>query len=240
MSMNDKPPKLTLPMRIRYYWHRMVKPITRERRADVRLGLRESSAPDFDYFVLVILSAIIATLGLLIDSAAIIIGAMLVAPLMSPIIGLGMASITGDDQLLKDSLSSVFRGAVVAVGISFLVALINRFLPFVILQPIPDEVISRTIPGPIDLGVALAGGAAAAYALAMPNISAALPGVAIATAIMPPLSAVGIGLALGRWDVAGGAFLLFVTNAVSITFAASGVWFGAAIGSPTPTSTRTL
>jgi uncharacterized hydrophobic protein (TIGR00271 family) len=232
MSMNDKPPKLTLHMRIRYYWHRMVKPITRERRADVRLGLRESSAPDFDYFVLVILSAIIATLGLLIDSAAIIIGAMLVAPLMSPIIGLGMASITGDDQLLKDSLSSVLRGAVVAVGISFLVALINRFLPFVILQPIPDEVISRTIPGPIDLGVALAGGAAAAYALAMPNISAALPGVAIATAIMPPLSAVGIGLALGRWDVAGGAFLLFVTNAVSITFAASGVFYSLGFRGP--------
>lgn len=232
MSMSDKPPKLSLSMRIRYYWHRMVKPISRERRADVRLNLRESSAPDFDYFVLVILSAVIATLGLLIDSAAIIIGAMLVAPLMSPIIGLGMASITGDDQLLKDSLSALFRGALVAIGISFLVTLANRFLPFVVLNTLPDEVVSRTIPGPIDLGVALAGGAAAAYALAMPNISAALPGVAIATAIMPPLSVVGIGLALGRWDVAGGAFLLFLTNAITITFAASGVFYALGFRGP--------
>lgn len=101
----------------------------------------------------------------------------------------------------------------------------NRFLPFIALQELPAEVLSRTHPGPIDLGVALAGGLAAAFALAMPNISAALPGVAIATALMPPLSTIGIGMALNRWDVAGGASLLFLTNAVTITFAASLVFF---------------
>jgi uncharacterized membrane protein len=87
-------------------------------------------------------------------------------------------------------------------------------------------VLSRTHLSPFDLGIALAGGLAASYALAQPQLSAALPGVAIATALMPPLCTIGIGLALGRWDVAGGAFLLFVTNAVTIAFAATLVFFG--------------
>jgi hypothetical protein len=103
---------------------------------------------------------------------------------------------------------------------SALLAWGNRYLPFISLQELPVEVLSRTHPGPIDLTIALAGGLAAAYALAQPSISAALPGVAIATALMPPLCTVGIGIAMGRWDVAGGALLLFITNAVTIAFAA--------------------
>jgi len=103
--------------------------------------------------------------------------------------------------------------------------LVNTKLPFVILQELPGEVLSRTHPSPIDLVIALAGGLAAAYALTRPNISAALPGVAIATALMPPLCTVGIGIALLNWDVAGGALLLFVTNAITIAFAAALVFF---------------
>jgi hypothetical protein len=106
-----------------------------------------------------------------------------------------------------------------------LLAWANRYLPFITLQEIPGEVLSRTHPSPIDLTVALAGGLAAAFALAMPSISAALPGVAIATALMPPLCTVGIGIAMGRWDVAGGALLLFLTNAVTIAFAGMLVFF---------------
>src|SRR4030065_208148 len=82
-------------------WRRLVKPINLERRGEVQVQLRESSRPNFDFFLLVVLSCTIATMGLLTDSAAIIIGAMLVAPLMSPIIGLGLASITGDQRLLR-------------------------------------------------------------------------------------------------------------------------------------------
>jgi uncharacterized hydrophobic protein (TIGR00271 family) len=219
---------------MRYWWGRIIRPITPERRADVRIQLREASSPDFDYFLLVVLSSVIATLGLLVNSAAIIIGAMLVAPLMSPIIGLGMASISGDDILLKDSAAALIRGALLAIMISFLITWMNGYLPFIIMQELPTEILARTTPGPIDLGVALAGGIAAAFALAMPNISAALPGVAIATALMPPLCTAGIGLAfvfdpdIGReaaWEVAGGASLLFLTNAVTITFAATFVFF---------------
>jgi uncharacterized hydrophobic protein (TIGR00271 family) len=198
-----------------------------ERRGEVQVLLRDASRPDFAFFLLVILSCVIATLGLLVDSPATIIGAMLVAPLMSPIIGLGLASITGDSVLLRDSATALFRGAILAILISFILTWINGHLPFIVLQEnqLPNEIVTRTHPSPLDLGIALAGGLAAAFALAMPNISAALPGVAIATAIMPPLCTIGIGVALGRWDIAGGAMLLFITNAVTIAFAAILVFF---------------
>ena len=150
---------------------------------------------------------------------------MLLAPLMSPIIGIGLASIIGDDKLIKTSASALLRGAGLAILLSCLMTLVNRFLPFVALQELPAEVLARIRPTPIDLVIALAGGLAAAYAMTRPNLSAALPGVAIATALMPPLCTIGIGIALGRWDVAGGASLLFITNAVTIAFASALVFF---------------
>lgn len=211
-----------------HLFRKVVKPITRERRGEVQVQLRDSSSPDFDFFLLVVLSCIIATLGLLTDSAAVIIGAMLVAPLMSPIIGLGLASLTGDATLFRNAGISLARGAAAAILIATLITLGNRFLPFIPLQELPNEILSRTHPTPIDMTIAMAGGMAAAFALAMPSISAALPGVAIATALMPPLCTVGVGIAMGRWDVAGGALLLFVTNAVTIAFAAMLVF--AAVG----------
>ena len=203
-------------------WRRIVPPVSVKQRTDVQMRLRDDSSPDFDFFLLVLLSSIIATLGLLIDSPATIIGAMLVAPLMSPIIGLGMGSIRGDDKLLSDAASALLRGALLSAVIAALLTLGNIYMPFIDLRTmsLPGEVMSRTQPSPIDLAIALAGGLAAAFAIAMPNISAALPGVAIATALMPPLCVVGIGLAFARWDVAGGAFLLFITNSVTIAFAA--------------------
>jgi len=196
-----------------------------KRRGTVIAQLREGSRPDFDYFLLVLLSSVIATLGLLIDSGATVIGAMLVAPLMTPILGFGLAALTGDERLWKDASSALLRGTVVAILTAAVLTLINRPLPFVPLQQLPHEVLSRTRPGPIDLAIALAGGTAAAFAWAMPEISPSLPGVAIATALMPPLDVVGIGIGLGRWDVAGGAFLLFLTNAIAIAFASMVVFY---------------
>ena len=203
-----------------HMFRRIVKPVTRERRAEVTIQLRDSSHPDFDFFLLVVLSSIIATLGLLTNSPAVIIGAMLVAPLMSPILGLGLASLTGDVKFFRNAGIALARGAIISILIATLFTLGNRLLPFLPLQEMPSEVLARIRPTPIDLTIALAGGMAAAFALAMPSISAALPGVAIATALMPPLCTVGVGIAMGRWDVAGGALLLFITNAVTIAFSA--------------------
>ena len=210
---------------IRFLFRKIVKPVTLERRAEVQVQLRDSCTPDFDFFLLVVLSAVIATLGLLTNSAAVIIGAMLVAPLMSPIIGIGLASLTGDARLFRDSGVALARGALMAILMAVLLTWGNRNLPFVTLQDLPSEVMARTRPSPIDLMIALAGGMAAAFALAMPSISAALPGVAIATALMPPLCTIGIGIAMSRWDVAGGALLLFLTNTVTIAFAGMLVFF---------------
>lgn len=219
----SKPPSLRV--RLLFWWRRLVAPIALERRGEVQVLLRQQSRPNFDFFLLVLLSCTIATLGLLVDSAAVVIGAMLVAPLMSPIIGLGLASLNGDERLLRDSALSMAAGAVLAVALATMITLTNGLLPFVSLQELPAEVLSRTRPSPIDLGIALAGGIAAAYAIAQPHISAALPGVAIATALMPPLCAAGVGLAMGQIEVALGASLLFITNAVAIAFASTLVFF---------------
>jgi uncharacterized hydrophobic protein (TIGR00271 family) len=233
MKDNNNTRRSIWRVRISYFlFRRWIKPLSPERRGEIQVQMRDASRPDFSFFLLTVLSCIIATQGLLVNSSAVIIGAMLVAPLMSPIIGLGLASITGDTQTLRDGTSALVRGALLAVLMSFLITLMNRYLPFIVLQDLPNEVISRTHPGPIDLGVAMAGGIAAAFAMAMPNISAALPGVAIATALMPPLCTIGIGLAVGRLDVAGGATLLFIVNTFTIAFASSFVFYGLGFSGP--------
>lgn len=203
----------------------LIKPLPFERREKVVAEIRPMASPGFDFFFLVVLSCSIATLGLITDSPAVIIGAMLIAPLMSPIIGIGLASITGDAHLLENAIGALLRGAALAVLLSAVVTRFNLYVPFLSLQALPNEILVRTHPSPLDLGIALAGGMAAAYALTQPHLSAALPGVAIATALMPPLCTVGIGLTLGRMDVAGGALLLFLTNTVTIAFAAVLVFF---------------
>ena len=208
-----------LRVRFIYQLRRVLPPASIERRAEVQISLRESSTPNFDFFVLVFLSCIIATYGLLSNSAATIIGAMLVAPLMSPIIGLGLASIRGDALLFRNAILALAQGALIAIVLSAIITWFNDLVPVVSFQDLPQEVISRTQPSPSDLAIALAGGLAATFALVQPNLSAALPGVAIATALMPPLCAVGVCVALGDWKLAAGAILLFVTNAVTIAAA---------------------
>lgn len=203
-----------------------LKPLNNQRRIEIIEIIRQAAMPGFDYFFLVILSGSIATIGLINDSPAVIIGAMLVAPLMSPILGVGLGSITADTSLTRNSAAALIRGAFLAILLSILITLSNIYLPFVpALLDIPKEVMSRTQPTPNDLIIAMAGGLAAAYSLSQPHLSAALPGVAIATALMPPLATIGIGIALGRWDIAGGATLLFLTNAITIAFAATLVFF---------------
>lgn len=198
------------------------------RRTEVLEELDQASSPGFDFFLLVVLSCSIATFGLITDSAAVIIGAMLVAPLMSPILGLSLASVAGKQRMFRRAGGALVEGVLVAVVLSALLAWLTHVLPFDILIVIPGEVMARTRPSPFDLGIALAGGAAAAYALAQPRISAALPGVAIATALMPPVCTVGIGIALGNSQVALGAALLFLTNLAAISLA--GIVVFAALG----------
>jgi uncharacterized hydrophobic protein (TIGR00271 family) len=220
--MNDQKPRVITNIRT---W---LQPLSFARREEVLKELDQASSPGFDYFLLVILSCCIATSGLLIDSVAVIIGAMLVAPLMSPILGLSLASVAGEQRMFRHALTALIEGVLLAIILSSLLGWLAQALPFDILVELPQEVLARTRPTPFDIGIALAGGAAAAYALAQPRLSAALPGVAIATALMPPVCTMGIGISLKSSSIALGAGLLFFTNLVTISFA--GILVFAALG----------
>jgi uncharacterized hydrophobic protein (TIGR00271 family) len=180
---------------------------------EVHQNMVRAAHPGIDFFVLIVLSCIIAALGLLLNSPAVVIGAMLVAPLMSPIMAFSLGLIQGELRLIRFATEAVLKGTVMAVLIA---ALIGLLYP---LKTATGEMLARSQPTLIDLGVALASGAAGAYALGRKEVSAALPGVAIAAALMPPLATVGLSLAMGDWRVAGGALLLFTANIAAITLA---------------------
>jgi len=189
--------------------------LTDNDRVEVYKAIRRAARPDADYFVMIGLAAGIAALGLLLNSPAVIIGAMLVAPLMAAIVGLGMGVVMGDLPLLRLAASATLRGMVLAVGVGIVAG-------FLALDSTPTaEILGRTRPTLLDLGVALVSGAAGAYALCREDVSASLPGVAIAAALVPPLATVGIGLAWGNISVSGGALLLFLTNLIAISAAST-------------------
>ena len=192
--------------------------LDRSQQAEVYGRMRNNARANVDFYILIILSAVIAYFGLLQNSAAVIIGAMLVAPLMSPMLAMAHGVVMGNPIMLRRAAISTLAGVLVAIGVA---ALLTFFLPTL---PPRSEILSRTQPTLLDLFVALASGAAAAYALARKELAAALPGVAIAAALVPPLCVVGYGLGSGRWEIASGAALLFLTNLATINLAAAGMF----------------
>lgn len=201
-------------------WLRPV--LTRVEQDEIIRTARDTSSITIDYVVLIHISATIATLGLLLNSAAVIIGAMLVAPFISPLIALAAGVTVGRVFMASRALVTVAFG----VGFSILVAfLIGYVLPVDIMT---SEMLSRGTPTLLDAGVAFASGIVGAYATARKDIPAALAGVAIAAALMPPLCTVGLGLAYADFELAFGAFVLFLTNILCIMLAGVGVfvWLG--------------
>ncbi len=126
--------------------YRLVRPLSYERRAEVLEQLAQASSPGFDFFLLIILSCSIATFGLLVNSAAVIIGAMLVAPLMSPILGLSLASVVGEQRVFRHALLALIEGSLLAVLFSAGLAWLGHALPFGALEELPGEVLARTRP----------------------------------------------------------------------------------------------
>ncbi|WP_447764767.1 DUF389 domain-containing protein [Sphingopyxis panaciterrae] len=169
---------------------------------------------DKKFLLLIILAAAIATLGLLQSSTAVVIGAMLVSPLMGPIMGLGFGLATIESNLIKRSLVTLAAGMAVAILVAMLIIWLSP------IRDVTPELRARTQPTLLDLGVAVVGGIAGVYAI-MRKLSGVMVGVAIATALVPPLSTVGFGIATGRFDFALGAALLFLTNTLAIAFAAT-------------------
>ena len=209
-------------------WRQLVeKPASVE---EVELTVEKGSIPAFSFFFMLVMSAVIATFGLLANSAAVIIGAMIVAPLMNPIMAMSFSLIARKITLTIRSLFTVFTGTILTIGVAFAITEAIGWKLF------GSELMGRMAPSLLDLGVALAAGAAAAFAYTRPGVSSALAGIAIAVALVPPLCSVGIAIALGQEATAEiglpiqsisarGPFLLYLTNIIGIVFASSFVFF---------------
>ena len=159
----------------------------------------------------------IATFGVKADSTAVVIGAMLIAPLMAPIMALSASILMGWPHRAARAGRRVALGVFIGVAGSFVMALMS---PEFVAITSNSEVLSRTAPTILDLLIALAAGAAGGYAMTHPSVGNSLPGVAIAVALAPPLAVVGYSLEEAQWGFALGAFLLFLTNLVGIVVAA--------------------
>ncbi|MCB0328363.1 MAG: DUF389 domain-containing protein [Bdellovibrionales bacterium] len=200
-----------------------VPQLEREDRIRLFETLQGGSRWNFDFMTLLLLSTSIATIGLIQNSAAVVIGAMVVAPLMTPLLSAGLSLAQGNLPLFRTAAFSVGMGFVLAISVGF--AFGSLFGPD---EP-TAEILARGGPTLLDMAVAFFSGIAAAHCVARPNLSAALAGVAIAAALVPPLSAIGLSLALGAYQNAEGAALLFGTNIVAIILGASVSIFAAGV-----------
>ncbi len=203
-----------------------------------------NSMPSFGFFFMLALAAAIATFGLIANSAPAIIGAMIIAPLMSPIMSLAYGLVTFNRQTIGVSIITVITGTCLVVAIAYIVMMIFG------MRVAGSEILSRASPTLLDLGVALAAGGAAAFVHTREGIANSIAGVAIAVALVPPLAVSGIGLQLGQkaisetgislgefglfgggTDIAAGAFILFLTNLVGIVAVAMLVFLSQRHGS---------
>jgi uncharacterized hydrophobic protein (TIGR00271 family) len=187
-------------------------------RIDLFDRLQVGARWNIDFMMMICLSTAIASLGLIQNSTAVVIGAMVVAPLMTPLIGAGLALVQGNTIFFRDSIKAMGFG----IGAALLISLCLGFL--VPMGELTPELLARGAPTIIDLGVAFLSGAAAAYAVARPSLLGALAGVAIAAALVPPLATVGISLAEGAWKISEGAAILFATNLVAIILGAAFIY----------------
>ena len=183
--------------------------------AEIHQEADESRQFDVVYFAMLVLSSLIALLGLLLNSPAVIIGAMLIAPLMGPILACGLALTAADWNIGKKAARNVALSVVEAIVIT---ALATRLSP---LREVTPEIMARTNPNLMDLLIALFSGIAGTLALTSRKTAMTiLPGVAIATALIPPLATVGYGIGTVQWPIASGALMLFLTNFAAIVLSA--------------------
>ena len=196
----------------RQWWHRHLDSEERQR-VMTELAIRKPDHWEFRFFMMLTLSVIVAVMGLSLNSAAVVIGAMLLAPLMQPVLAVAAC-------IPMALFKKAWRWAIVVVIASAWSILIAYVLAAIFVRgDLGTEVTSRTAPDIRDLVVAIAAGVAGAYATVRKDASASLPGVAVAVALVPPLGAVGIALEAGSATLARGALLLYTTNLAAIVLA---------------------
>ena len=211
------PPKIILKYLRWLKWKQMDSPHLNQ----VRSQLLDESKLDMPYLILIISSCMIATFGLLSNSTAVIIGAMLVAPLMLPIRGLAFGALVGDSFLFRTGTVSVVVGTILAVILSCLIGWLTGITNY------GSEILARTQPDLLDLGIAVAAGAIGGYSKIQSKVSDTFAGTAIAVALMPPVCVVGLGLSQGNWILSRGATLLYLTNLLGIALACMMVFLSA-------------
>jgi len=181
-------------------------------RSDTLLHLHDNAMLSVSYVILLAISTVICTLGLLLDSPAIVIGGMIISPLMWPLMKISAGISLARQRYITQSLLLLLISVIISLASSFLITLIS---PLKVVSP---EILARTQPTLLDIVIALSAGTVAALAIVQKKTSSSLAGVAIATSLMPPLCVGGIGLALINPKIASGGLLLFVANVVSIIF----------------------
>lgn len=183
-----------------------------EKRRSVEHLIEESRA-DGDYFLFLTFAAFITTLGLLLDNPVVIVGAMLVAPLLYPILALGMGVVTASREAIGRSLKNLGKSILLVVIVSAVTAfLINQ-------DSVGEQLTLVSSPNFLFFLIAFFSGIVAAFSWAKQHVSETLPGVAITVSILPPLSAIGIAMTLGVRDIFSGSALLFLINFLGIVLA---------------------
>jgi uncharacterized hydrophobic protein (TIGR00271 family) len=214
---------LTPTQKLRRRWIARFSPtLTPSEQTAVSRQAIELSQPGINFTVLMVISTLIAALGLLQNSAAVIIGAMLIAPLMSPLMSFSVGLVQGNLRLMRTAAVTTFAGVLIGLVMAIMIGVV---MPT---NAATTEMLARGQPSVLDMGVALASGLAGAYAMARKDIPAALAGVAIAAALVPPLCTTGLAIAFREVTLASGAGLLFLTNIVGISIAGAAVfaWLG--------------
>ncbi|PIT90173.1 MAG: hypothetical protein COU22_03640 [Candidatus Komeilibacteria bacterium CG10_big_fil_rev_8_21_14_0_10_41_13] len=186
-----------------------------ERHQKVLAQIKESAKPDLDFFVLTIFAAVIITLGLILNNSSVVIGGMLMAPLVWPILAFALAMVKGSLRLFQDSLWTLVKATLSILLVAYVIGLFSPFNDFGV------EVISRTQPTLLELVIALASGFVAAFVISYPGLGSFIAGVVIASAIVPPLCVTALSFAENNLTQAGGSFLLFVANLIAMVLSAA-------------------
>ena len=186
---------------------------SKEQYAALFSSLREEGNISSTFVILLVIATMIATLGLFINSSSVIIGAMILAPLMQPIVSLSMGVLRQDGSLTTNAVKTIGIGMVLTIATAMFIAYLTP------IREMTNEMAARLSPTILDMLIAIASGIAAAYVKNDEKISASLAGVAIAVALVPPLAVSGIGLGWADWHIFFNALLLFVTNLIGIVFA---------------------
>ncbi len=190
----------------------LVPQLDRQGRVDVAQRLQSTAGWDFDYLVLIFLATLLAALGLLLNSSPVVIGAMLVAPLMTPMLALGLSVVQGNRLMARRCLATIGWGILVALATGCVVGILLTLFT----SGITQEMLNRGAPGSLDLAVAFVSGIVAAYAFGRPHLLSVIPGIAIASSLVPPLATAGLTLIALELNLSLGALLLFVSNFVAI------------------------